>query len=73
MLMYFSRYWNCDESSLQLSLLFFRDYVHEEQQYGYEGALYLDSVAFNRFVSALTSKSANRWFMQNETGFFCAP
>lgn len=33
-----------------------KDYVREEQQYGYEGALYLDSVAFNRFVSALTSQ-----------------
>ena len=34
-----------------------RDYVREEVMYGYEGALYLDSLAFNRFVSALTSKS----------------
>ncbi|KAM9842264.1 RING finger protein 145 [Aulostomus maculatus] len=33
-----------------------KDYVREELQYGYEGAVYLDSPAFNRFVSALTSQ-----------------
>uniref|UniRef100_A0A673CHB6 RING finger protein 145 n=1 Tax=Sphaeramia orbicularis TaxID=375764 RepID=A0A673CHB6_9TELE len=33
-----------------------KDYVREELQYGYEGAVYLDSLAFNRFVSALTSQ-----------------
>ncbi|XP_069016830.1 RING finger protein 145 [Embiotoca jacksoni] len=33
-----------------------KDYVHEELQYGYEGAVYLDSLAFNRFVSAMTSQ-----------------
>uniref|UniRef100_A0A667YZK4 RING finger protein 145 n=1 Tax=Myripristis murdjan TaxID=586833 RepID=A0A667YZK4_9TELE len=33
-----------------------KDYVREEVQYGYEGAVYLDSLAFNRFVSALTSQ-----------------
>uniref|UniRef100_A0A3Q3G783 RING finger protein 145 n=1 Tax=Kryptolebias marmoratus TaxID=37003 RepID=A0A3Q3G783_KRYMA len=33
-----------------------KDYVHEELQYGYDGAVYLDSVAFNRFVSAMTSQ-----------------
>ncbi|CAL8274133.1 unnamed protein product [Merluccius merluccius] len=32
-----------------------KDYVHEEVRKGYGGALYLDSAAFNRFVSALTS------------------
>lgn len=38
---------------------FYRDYVREELQYGYEGAVYLDSLAFNRFVSAMTSESQN--------------
>ncbi|XP_068574119.1 RING finger protein 145 [Cebidichthys violaceus] len=33
-----------------------KDYVHAELQYGYEGAVYLDSLAFNRFVSAMTSQ-----------------
>ncbi|XP_075963494.1 RING finger protein 145 isoform X2 [Anarhichas minor] len=33
-----------------------KDYVQEELQYGYEGAVYLDSLAFNRFVSAMTSE-----------------
>uniref|UniRef100_A0AAV2JG16 RING-type domain-containing protein n=1 Tax=Knipowitschia caucasica TaxID=637954 RepID=A0AAV2JG16_KNICA len=33
-----------------------KDYVREELQSGYEGALYLNSLAFNRFVSALTSQ-----------------
>uniref|UniRef100_A0A7N6AF59 RING finger protein 145 n=1 Tax=Anabas testudineus TaxID=64144 RepID=A0A7N6AF59_ANATE len=33
-----------------------KDYVREELQYGYEGAVYLDSLAFNRFVSAMTSQ-----------------
>ncbi|KAM7376323.1 hypothetical protein PAMP_006065 [Pampus punctatissimus] len=33
-----------------------KDYVREELLYGYEGAVYLDSLAFNRFVSALTSQ-----------------
>ncbi|KAM3594799.1 uncharacterized protein V6R79_014393 [Siganus canaliculatus] len=33
-----------------------KDYVREELQYGYEGAVYLNSLAFNRFVSALTSQ-----------------
>ncbi|XP_061600279.1 RING finger protein 145 [Cololabis saira] len=33
-----------------------RDYVRDELQYGYEGAVYLDSLAFNRFVSAMTSQ-----------------
>ncbi|KAM6961103.1 RING finger protein 145, partial [Aplochiton taeniatus] len=33
-----------------------KDYVREELHYGYEGPLYLDSLAFNRFVSALTSQ-----------------
>ncbi|MBN3297782.1 RN145 protein, partial [Amia calva] len=33
-----------------------RDYVRGEIQYGYEGAVYLDSLAFNRFVTALTSQ-----------------
>uniref|UniRef100_UPI003AAD48FE RING finger protein 145 n=1 Tax=Centroberyx gerrardi TaxID=166262 RepID=UPI003AAD48FE len=33
-----------------------KDYVREEVQFGYEGAVYLDSLAFNRFVSALTSQ-----------------
>ncbi|XP_070295684.1 RING finger protein 145 [Salvelinus sp. IW2-2015] len=33
-----------------------KDYVHGEVQYGYDGALYLDSQAFNRFVSSLTSQ-----------------
>ncbi|CAB1335697.1 unnamed protein product, partial [Coregonus sp. 'balchen'] len=32
-----------------------KDYVHGEVQYGYDGALYLDSLAFHRFVTALTS------------------
>ncbi|KAI3367422.1 hypothetical protein L3Q82_026280, partial [Scortum barcoo] len=33
-----------------------KDYVREELHYGYEGAVYLDSLAFNRFVSAMTSQ-----------------
>ncbi|KPP63936.1 RING finger protein 145-like [Scleropages formosus] len=33
-----------------------RDYVRGEVHSGYEGAIYLDSMAFNRFVSALTSQ-----------------
>ncbi|MGH0155069.1 UNVERIFIED_CONTAM: hypothetical protein FKN15_033700 [Acipenser sinensis] len=33
-----------------------RDYVQGEIQHGYEGAVYLDSLAFNRFVTALTSQ-----------------
>lgn len=33
-----------------------KDYIREELQYGYEGAVYLNSLAFNRFVSALTSQ-----------------
>nr|XP_033497820.1 RING finger protein 145 [Epinephelus lanceolatus] len=33
-----------------------KEYVREELQYGYEGAVYLDSLAFNRFVSAMTSQ-----------------
>uniref|UniRef100_A0AAX7V1Q0 RING finger protein 145 n=1 Tax=Astatotilapia calliptera TaxID=8154 RepID=A0AAX7V1Q0_ASTCA len=33
-----------------------KDYVHEELQYGYQGAVYRDSLAFNRFVSAMTSQ-----------------
>ncbi|XP_042357141.1 RING finger protein 145 [Plectropomus leopardus] len=33
-----------------------KDYVREELQYGYEGAVYRDSLAFNRFVSAMTSQ-----------------
>uniref|UniRef100_A0A672HU43 RING finger protein 145 n=1 Tax=Salarias fasciatus TaxID=181472 RepID=A0A672HU43_SALFA len=33
-----------------------KDYVREELQYGYEGAVYRDSVAFNRLVSAMTSQ-----------------
>lgn len=43
--------------SLQCLFFFFlRDYVREELQYGYEGAVYLDSLAFNRFVSTMTSE-----------------
>ncbi|KAF7201160.1 RING finger protein 145-like [Nothobranchius furzeri] len=34
-----------------------KDYVREELQYGYEGAVYLDSLAFNRFVSAMTGEN----------------
>ncbi|XP_072313901.1 RING finger protein 145 [Eucyclogobius newberryi] len=33
-----------------------KDYIREELQFGYEGAVYLNSLAFNRFVSALTSQ-----------------
>ncbi|XP_067335847.1 RING finger protein 145 isoform X1 [Channa argus] len=33
-----------------------KDYVREELQFGYEGAVYLDSLSFNRFVSAMTSQ-----------------
>ncbi|XP_038135410.1 RING finger protein 145 [Cyprinodon tularosa] len=33
-----------------------KDYVREEVQVGYEGAVYLNSLAFNRFVSAMTSQ-----------------
>ncbi|XP_054913060.1 RING finger protein 145 isoform X2 [Poeciliopsis prolifica] len=33
-----------------------KDYVREEVQLGYEGAVYLNSSAFNRFVSAMTSQ-----------------
>ncbi|XP_055026550.2 RING finger protein 145 [Misgurnus anguillicaudatus] len=33
-----------------------RDYVREEAQYGYDGLLFLDSPALNRFVTALTSQ-----------------
>uniref|UniRef100_A0A6Q2X6X3 RING finger protein 145 n=1 Tax=Esox lucius TaxID=8010 RepID=A0A6Q2X6X3_ESOLU len=33
-----------------------KDYVRGEVQYGYDGALYLDALAFNRFVTALTSQ-----------------
>ncbi|KAJ8281100.1 hypothetical protein GJAV_G00063510 [Gymnothorax javanicus] len=33
-----------------------RDYVRGELHYGYEGAVYLDSLAFSRFVAALTSQ-----------------
>ncbi|XP_067241658.1 RING finger protein 145 [Chanodichthys erythropterus] len=33
-----------------------RDYVRGEAQYGYDGALFLDSPALNRFVTALTSQ-----------------
>ncbi|KAM4723279.1 RING finger protein 145 isoform 2-T2 [Anableps anableps] len=33
-----------------------KDYVREEVQFGYEGAVYLNSLAFNRFVSAMTSQ-----------------
>lgn len=71
-LMWFTSCWNCDCFSLTLSPRLFRDYVLEEQRYGYEGALYLDSVAFNRFVSALTSKSAHWLFMPSEASFLSA-
>uniref|UniRef100_A0A4W5JND3 TRC8-like N-terminal domain-containing protein n=1 Tax=Hucho hucho TaxID=62062 RepID=A0A4W5JND3_9TELE len=46
-----------------ITLLFYvghqisKDYVHGEVQCGYDGALYLDSLAFNRFVTSLTSES----------------
>lgn len=33
-----------------------RDYVRGEAQYGYDGAIFLDSPALNRFVTALTSQ-----------------
>ncbi|KAM4543137.1 RING finger protein 145 [Odontesthes bonariensis] len=33
-----------------------KDYIREELQYRYEGAVYLNSLAFNRFVSAMTSQ-----------------
>lgn len=33
-----------------------RDYVREEAQYGYDGLIFLDSPALNRFVTALTSQ-----------------
>ncbi|KAI7805328.1 RING finger protein 145 isoform X1 [Triplophysa rosa] len=33
-----------------------RDYVREEAKYGYDGVLFLDSPALNRFVTALTSQ-----------------
>uniref|UniRef100_A0A146UZR3 RING finger protein 145 n=1 Tax=Fundulus heteroclitus TaxID=8078 RepID=A0A146UZR3_FUNHE len=33
-----------------------KDYVREEAQLGYEGAIYLNSLAFNRFFSAMTSE-----------------
>ncbi|XP_035024050.2 RING finger protein 145 [Hippoglossus stenolepis] len=33
-----------------------KDYVREELHYGFEGAVYLDSLVFNRFVSAMTSQ-----------------
>ncbi|KAJ7988815.1 hypothetical protein DPEC_G00313110 [Dallia pectoralis] len=33
-----------------------KDYVRGEVQYGYDGALYLDALAFNRFVTSLTSQ-----------------
>lgn len=33
-----------------------RDYVRDEAQYGYDGVLFLDSPALNRFVTALTSQ-----------------
>ncbi|XP_054469908.1 RING finger protein 145 [Anoplopoma fimbria] len=33
-----------------------KDYVREDMQNGYEGAVYLDFPAFNRFVSAMTSQ-----------------
>ncbi|XP_061890017.1 RING finger protein 145-like isoform X1 [Entelurus aequoreus] len=33
-----------------------KEYIREEMQSGYEGAVYLHSLAFNRFVSALTSQ-----------------
>ncbi|XP_008397072.1 RING finger protein 145 [Poecilia reticulata] len=33
-----------------------KDYVREEVQLGYEGAIYLNSLAFNRFASAMTSQ-----------------
>ncbi|XP_029317192.1 RING finger protein 145 [Cottoperca gobio] len=33
-----------------------KDYVRDELQYGDEGAVYRDSLAFNRFVSAMTSQ-----------------
>ncbi|KAM9341071.1 RING finger protein 145 [Symphorus nematophorus] len=33
-----------------------KHYIREELQYGYEGAVYLDFLAFNRFVSAMTSQ-----------------
>ncbi|XP_028294654.1 RING finger protein 145 isoform X2 [Gouania willdenowi] len=33
-----------------------KDYVQEELQYGYEGAVYFDSLTINRFVSAMTSQ-----------------
>ncbi|XP_067277737.1 RING finger protein 145 isoform X2 [Pseudorasbora parva] len=33
-----------------------RDYVKGEAQYGYDGVLFLDSPALNRFVTALTSQ-----------------
>ncbi|RXN28319.1 RING finger protein 145-like [Labeo rohita] len=32
-----------------------RDYVRDEAKYGYDGALFLDSPALNRFVTALTT------------------
>lgn len=69
-LLWFNSCSNWDHSSITPSSLRFRDYVREEQQHGYEGALYLDSLAFNRFVSALTSKSEFRRFMQSEDSFF---
>ncbi|KAM9354171.1 RING finger protein 145 [Pholidichthys leucotaenia] len=33
-----------------------KDYVREELLYGYKGAVYRDSLAFNRFISAMTSQ-----------------
>lgn len=44
-------------------LLIYRDYVREELQYDYEGPVYLDSLAFNRFVSAMTSESGENFHL----------
>lgn len=54
-------------------LLIYRDYVREELQYDYEGPVYLDSLAFNRFVSAMTSESVGnklslKWPIGDTTG-----
>lgn len=39
---------------LYMMHLISKDYIREELQHGYEGAVFLDSLAYNRFVSAMS-------------------
>ena len=45
-----------------------RDYVNKEVLNGYGGSLYLDAAAFQRFVTALTSRERAHWLCLHNNG-----